>query len=112
LPQARSGDRRRIEAFERLGRADGELLLDDAFDIGKRNRLDIVLQACEWLEPGYREHVRAGRQQLAQLDERGPAFLEVGREGDGFWRRLMRVRPCEQLIVMPGMLRQIRAPDT
>jgi hypothetical protein len=77
LAQGCGGDRTLFEYRERLRQAHAELFLDNALDIGKRHRLDVVLEACQGFEVRRRQQVDTSRQQLAELHERGPERLEV-----------------------------------
>ena len=70
------GDRLLVEAEERLLEREPEVGLDHVADLRERERADIVLEAAE-LEDDVRRHdVGTGRQQLAELDERGAELVE------------------------------------
>jgi hypothetical protein len=80
LAQRRRRHRDRLELGEGLGEPDPELRADDGLHVHERKGLDLVL------EPGQRFHVGEGKdvrprgEELAELDERRPHLLEVGRE--------------------------------
>ena len=76
LAERRGGDRLRLEHPEALGQPDAELRLDDALDLGERERLDVVLQPRQRLDVGGRQQIGACRQQLSELDEGRTERLE------------------------------------
>ncbi len=55
LAEARRCERLVVERRKQLADAAAELLLDDVFDVGERDRADVVLQALELLDVGLRE---------------------------------------------------------
>ena len=73
-------ERSGVELGEGLRDPDAQFLGDDSFDLREGERLDVVLQARERVDVGDGEQVRARREELAELDERGPELLEVARE--------------------------------
>jgi hypothetical protein len=80
LAQRGGCERLGLECREPFRDAEPEIVLNQPLDIGKRKRLDAVLQPPEGFEVRRRQQVRARRQQLTELDERGTEALEIGRE--------------------------------
>ena len=87
LAQGCRGDRCRGELLERFGHPHPEFAGDDGLDLLERERLHVVLQARQGSEIDGRQQVGAGREQLAQLDERRAHALELGGEGVGVLER-------------------------
>ena len=83
LPQRCGCERLCVERLERLAEPCSQLGLDDPFDVVEGKGLDVVLQACESGEIRLREEIRAGRQQLSELDESRTELFEVLRQRFG-----------------------------
>ena len=75
--ERRGGDRLGFEDRKHLRELDADLRFDDALDVGVRERRDIVLEARERVDIGWRQQIGAAGEQLAKLDERRPEPLEV-----------------------------------
>ena len=80
LTDGRRGDGGVVEGREQVLHPGAEFLLDDRADILRREGLDVVLQPGEGIRVLDGQEVATGREQLAELDERGPESLEVGGE--------------------------------
>jgi hypothetical protein len=107
--------RRGINEPERRRRRDAKLLGQDPFDVRKRQRVAVVLQARQGLGVGGRHDVRPRGEQLAELDEGWPEPLYVGgelprRRGRlAIVLRLLRQQlgePCALHEVAPAILEQ------
>ena len=70
------GDRRLLEAQERALEGEPEIDLHDLLDLLEGNRRDVVLELAQLDDDVRRHEVRAGRQQLPELDERRPELVE------------------------------------
>ena len=61
---------------ERLLDREPQLLLDHPPHVGERDRRHVVLQLAQLGDDVRRHHVGAGREELAELDERRPELVE------------------------------------
>ena len=76
LADRRRRDRRLVEVEERLLDGEAELLPDDALDLPHRDRRDVVLELSKLPDDVRWHDVRAGREQLPELDERRAELVE------------------------------------
>ena len=80
LCQRGAAQRGFLEIGERLPELEPERLFDRGPDLGERQRRHVVLDALQRGQVRGRDHVRTGRQRLADLDEGRPQRLQVGDE--------------------------------
>ena len=69
-------DRDRVERGEELVDRRPQVLLDHPLDVGVRERPHVVLELAQLGDDLGRDDVGAGREQLAELDERRPELVE------------------------------------
>lgn len=86
------GERLLVDEGEGLRQAHAELGGQDLLHLGERKRRHVVLQPRERLGVRLRDDIGPRRQQLPELDEGRPEFLDVACQLLGLGRRLARVR--------------------
>ena len=77
LPQRRRGNRLRVKGRKAFRQPHAEVFLDDAFDVGERERLEIVLQPGQRVQIGRWQEVGPCGEELPQFDEGGSELFEV-----------------------------------
>src|SRR5207253_4127215 len=82
LPDRAGGERLRLDALEHVLPGHAELLLHHDYDLGLRQRRNVVLQLLELGDELGRQQVRPSREDLAELREGGTELLERRAEAD------------------------------
>jgi hypothetical protein len=103
--------RRRVELEEELLDRELQVLADHPLDLGEREGRGVVLERPQLRDDVRRDDVRAGREQLPELDERRTELVEHlaqvlaprGPAGLGLQARHRRARPRQQVGQLVGL---------